>query len=100
MSLLRLPDLKLNASLAALLLALACVSLMIGPASLTPRAVVAALLDGEGIAGLIVREIRLPRTILALAIGATLGLAGAALQGLVRNPLAEPALFGAPQAAA
>ena len=33
-------------------------------------------------------------------IGATLGLSGAALQGLLRNPLAEPALFGAPQAAA
>ncbi len=46
------------------------------------------------------REIRLPRTVLALLIGATLGLSGAALQGLLRNPLAEPALFGAPQAAA
>jgi iron complex transport system permease protein len=38
--------------------------------------------------------------ILALAIGAILGLSGAALQGLLRNPLAEPALFGAPQSAA
>ena len=46
------------------------------------------------------RSIRLPRTLLALLIGATLGLSGAALQGLLRNPLAEPALFGAPQAAA
>jgi len=100
MTLARLPDLKLNAALAALLLVLTFVSLMIGPAALSPRSVVAALFDGEGIAGLIVREIRLPRTILALSIGATLGLAGAALQGLVRNPLAEPALFGAPQAAA
>ncbi len=35
-----------------------------------------------------------------MLIGATLGLSGAALQGLLRNPLAEPALFGAPQAAA
>jgi iron complex transport system permease protein len=57
------------------------------------------LLDGDGVAGLIVRSIRLPRTLLALLIGATFGLAGAALQGLLRNPLAEPALFGAPQAA-
>ena len=47
-----------------------------------------------------VRDIRLPRTLLAAMIGATLGLSGAALQGLLRNPLAEPALFGAPQAAA
>ena len=45
------------------------------------------------------RDIRLPRTLLALLIGATFGLSGAALQGLLRNPLAEPALFGAPQAA-
>jgi iron complex transport system permease protein len=37
--------------------------------------------------------------VLALLIGATFGLSGAALQGLLRNPLAEPALFGAPQAA-
>jgi iron complex transport system permease protein len=38
--------------------------------------------------------------LLAILIGATFGLSGAALQGLLRNPLAEPALFGAPQAAA
>jgi iron complex transport system permease protein len=42
----------------------------------------------------------LPRAILGLAIGAILGLSGAALQGLLRNPLASPSLFGAPQAAA
>jgi iron complex transport system permease protein len=96
----RHPDLKLNAALAALLLVLAVLSLMVGPATLSPRMVIAALFDGEGLAGLIVREIRLPRTLLALTMGATLGLSGAALQGLVRNPLAEPALFGAPQAAA
>jgi iron complex transport system permease protein len=73
---------------------------MVGPAGLTPKAAIMGLLDGEGPAGIIVRDIRLPRTLLALAIGATLGLSGAALQGLLRNPLAEPALFGAPQAAA
>ena len=43
---------------------------------------------------LIVQEIRLPRAILAVMVGATLGLAGAALQGLLRNPLAEPGLVG------
>jgi iron complex transport system permease protein len=46
-----------------------------------------------------VQDIRLPRAILGLAIGAILGLSGAALQGLLRNPLASPSLFGAPQAA-
>src|SRR5829696_4133175 len=73
---------------------------MVGPASLSPRAAIAGLFSGEGPAGIIVREIRLPRTLLAALIGATLGLSGAALQGLLRNPLAEPSLFGAPQAAA
>lgn len=59
-------------------------------------------LTGQGTeaTNLIVREIRLPRALLALLIGATLGLSGAALQGLLRNPLASPSLFGAPAAAA
>jgi iron complex transport system permease protein len=91
---------RLEAGLTMLLLLLALVSLMVGPAGLTPRAALAGLIDGHGPAGIIVRDIRAPRTVLALLIGATLGLAGAGLQGLLRNPLAEPALFGAPQAAA
>jgi iron complex transport system permease protein len=91
---------ELIAALAALVFGLAFLSLMVGPAPLSPRAVIAALFEGDGIAGIIVRDIRLPRTALAGLIGATFGLAGAGLQGLLRNPLAEPALFGAPQAAA
>ena len=86
-------------ALAALVAVLAALSLMIGPAGVSPREALAGLVDGEGVAGIIAREIRLPRTVLALLLGATFGLAGAALQGLLRNPLAEPALFGAPQAA-
>lgn len=85
--------------LIAIIVVLAILSLMVGPSGLSPRAALAGLFDGEGAPGLIVRSIRLPRTLLALLIGATFGLAGAALQGLLRNPLAEPALFGAPQAA-
>jgi iron complex transport system permease protein len=91
---------RLTIALAALVAVLAVVSLMVGPAALSPRTVAAALFDGEGVPGIIVRDIRLPRTVLAIMIGATFGLSGAALQGLLRNPLAEPALFGAPQAAA
>jgi iron complex transport system permease protein len=87
-------------ALAALIVVLAIASLAVGPAGLSPRAALAGLLSGDGPAGIIVRDIRLPRTLLAALIGATLGLSGAALQGLLRNPLAEPALFGAPQAAA
>ena len=51
-------------------------------------------------AALIVGEVRLPRTLLALCVGAALGMSGAALQGLLRNPLAEPGLVGASQGAA
>jgi iron complex transport system permease protein len=93
-------NVRIDLTLAALILALAILSLMVGPAGLSPRAAIAGLFSGEGPAGVIVRDIRLPRTLLAALIGATLGLSGAALQGLLRNPLAEPALFGAPQAAA
>jgi iron complex transport system permease protein len=93
-------DVRLELGLVALIAALAILSLMVGPAGLSPQAALSGLWSGDGAAGIIVREIRLPRTALALLIGATLGLAGAALQGLLRNPLAEPALFGAPQAAA
>ena len=49
---------------------------------------------------MIIGEIRLPRTLLALCVGAALGLSGAALQGLLRNPLADPSLVGASQGAA
>ena len=51
-------------------------------------------------AGVILAELRLPRGILALIVGAGLGGAGAAMQGYLRNPLADPGLFGiAPGAA-
>ena len=90
-----------SAALAILAVALAVASLGIGPVRLAPGTVVAALLgQGDEAARLIVREIRLPRAVLSLAIGGILGLSGAALQGLLRNPLAAPSLFGAPQAAA
>jgi iron complex transport system permease protein len=94
------PALRIELALAALIVLLAIISLMVGPAGLSARAALAGLFSGDGPAGVIVRDIRLPRTLLAALIGATLGLSGAALQGLLRNPLAEPALFGAPQAAA
>jgi len=55
--------------------------------------------DGETLR-LILIEIRLPRALLAVLIGATLGLAGAVLQGLLRNPLAEPSLIGTSATAA
>ncbi len=54
----------------------------------------------ETAAAMIVGDIRLPRTVLALLVGACLGLSGAAMQGLLRNPLADPGLTGASQGAA
>jgi len=54
----------------------------------------------DSLAGLIVQDIRLPRTVLALITGAVLGLSGAVLQGFTRNPLAEPALLGVSSGAA
>jgi iron complex transport system permease protein len=88
-------------ALVALVLLLAVISLGIGPVRLSPFSVIEALFGGNsGVVQVIVREIRLPRAILGVAIGAILGLSGAALQGLLRNPLASPSLFGAPQSAA
>ena len=49
---------------------------------------------------LIIAELRLPRTVLAAAVGAGLGLSGAAMQGYLRNPLADPGLFGVSSGAA
>ncbi len=89
------------AGLVVLVVLLLLVSLGIGPVRLSPLTVVDALFGGgSDVQQVIVREIRLPRAILGFAIGAMLGLSGAALQGLLRNPLAAPSLFGAPQSAA
>ena len=70
-------------------------SLLVGPAAIGLRDLLGALVAGDvATTALIVREIRLPRALRGLLIGATLGLSGAALQGFLRNPLAEPGLVG------
>jgi ABC-type Fe3+-siderophore transport system permease subunit len=74
---------------------LACViGLAVGAVSLAPREVVAALLSPDAPGAAIVRQIRLPRVLLAFLVGGGLGVSGAALQALVRNPLADPYLLG------
>lgn len=90
----------LTFALAALLAALSALSLAIGTTALGIDGLVAGLTGRDERLALIVYEIRLPRTLLAILIGGSLGLSGAALQGLVRNPLASPSLFGAPASAA
>ena len=87
-------------ALGLLVAALFLASLVTGPAGIGAGEGLAALVTGDGAAGMVMREIRLPRAILGLAVGAALGLAGAAMQGFLRNPLAEPGLIGTTSAAA
>jgi iron complex transport system permease protein len=91
----------MNGILALLVLLTALLSLATGSTDIAP---LTGLLDwarGEqSIDAIVSGEIRLPRTLLALLVGASLGLSGAALQGLLRNPLADPGLTGASQGAA
>jgi iron complex transport system permease protein len=80
-----------------LLLALgACciLSLFIGYAEMPIQAALNGLFTGEGVEGIIMQDIRLPRMLLGVIAGAALGMSGAALQGLLRNPLAEPGVMG------
>lgn len=83
-----------------LVVVLAWASLSVGPIRLSPRDVLQGLVSGGDERAIIVREIRLPRMLLSALVGGALGLCGAAAQSLTRNPLADPAIFGAPQAAA
>ncbi|KQS04995.1 ABC transporter permease [Sphingomonas sp. Leaf357] len=77
------------------LVALAFVSLLAGSVWMTPGEVIQALAaPRDSLARLIVIEVRLPRVVLAVLVGGILGLSGAVLQGLLRNPLAEPGLLG------
>jgi iron complex transport system permease protein len=71
------------------------IAMVIGAASITLQDVWLALFssrDGEKIS--IIREIRLPREIAAIVVGAALSVAGAIMQGITRNPLADPGLLG------
>lgn len=85
------------------LVVLAVLSAGIGPVQVSPEKVVAILLHKAGIEigtsfepqhETVITAIRLPRVVLAILAGAALGIAGASLQGLFRNPLADPGLVG------
>jgi iron complex transport system permease protein len=71
------------------------VAVAVGPASLPLRQALAALAGrAEPVATTIVRDLRLPRALMAFAVGGSLAVTGAALQAVVRNPLADPYLLG------
>lgn len=91
----------LIAALSLLVVALFLTSLLTGPAGLGVGESLAALFQGgDDLLTLVMRELRLPRAILGLLVGAALGMSGAVLQGFLRNPLAEPGLIGTSASAA
>ena len=83
-------------SLLALVVVLAIASIAVGRIVLGWN----VWLDQDAIGRTILLELRLPRALLGIAIGAALGLAGAALQGYLRNPLADPGTLGVSSMAA
>lgn len=81
--------------LALLTVVVAAGAMLVGHVWLPPGDLLSGLFAGsEDTAAIIVREIRAPRVLLGLMVGGALGLSGAALQGLLRNPLADPGVVG------
>lgn len=68
--------------------------LLVGSTPIGPRAVIGGLLDGDHETAAIVRGVRAPVVLLAALVGGWLATAGAAMQGLLRNPLADPYILG------
>ncbi len=88
-------------SLGLLVAALLLASLAIGYAPLDLKAALSDLLAGrQSLPALVLLQLRLPRALLGAAVGFSLGLTGAAMQGLLRNPLADPGIVGVSGAAA
>lgn len=92
-----------------LLLGAVLAGILLGPARITAAGLLATLADALGIAPLpaehardaaVLGVVRAPRVLMAALIGAGLGAAGAAMQGLFRNPLADPGLIGVSAGAA
>lgn len=80
--------------LTVLVLVAFALALFAGDGWLGPGALLAALTGGQGLDVQILRELRLPRALLGVLIGAGLGASGAVLQGFFRNPLADPGVVG------
>ena len=88
--------------LGALILAASLVSLSLGPVNIPASHVASIVLSmiGLDVAGfgrteqLVIEQIRLPRIVVGASVGAALGVAGATMQGLFRNPMADPGIVG------
>lgn len=92
---------RLTAILLSSLLVLMVFSLTVGDLNINVISSLIDILNNKStLEAIVFEEIRLPRTLLAVLIGASLGLSGAALQGMVRNPLAEPGVIGVSSSAA
>lgn len=91
----------LNLMLVLLLVVFAAISLSTGSTQVSVLdGLIGWIMQARTPEAIVIGELRLPRTLLAVTVGAALGLSGAALQGLLRNPLADPGLTGASQGAA
>ncbi|GGY56244.1 FecCD family ABC transporter permease [Parvularcula lutaonensis] len=88
-------DLRLSLTLLTMSLAAFFAAILLGPTPLSPVRALAGLF-GQGPSGdnTVIQLIRAPRAVAAFLTGGSLALAGAALQGLLRNPLAEPGVLG------
>lgn len=89
--------------LIALIAGLLCIDILVGPAAVNAATLVKAIFAQATVdpaLAVIVWQIRLPQTLMALAIGASLGLAGAEMQTILNNPLASPFTLGISSAAA
>jgi iron complex transport system permease protein len=96
-----LPQTRLLGLLALGLCALFILSLLAGTQTLPLyRTLRESLSDDPGVLAIILTEVRLPRSLIALLAGASLGLCGAVMQSLLRNPLASPGLVGSASGAA
>ena len=84
----------LNLSLSVAAVALIALLLLFGDVPMPFRLWIDAVTRPDSLPGQIVWEIRLPRNITAFLVGAMLGMSGALMQGLLRNPLAEPGILG------
>lgn len=92
--------LGLSLCLGLTIIVLSALSLFTGAESIDMLLALGSFFSDESVDAIILREVRLPRTLIAIFAGATLGVCGAAMQGLLRNPLASPGLIGSASGAA